>query len=430
MQTDSWVDIRCGNALEVLAEMPAESIDMCVTSPPYWSQRKYAGEQSVTWPDGSHEPYGLEKTVEAYIAHSLLFLSAIRRVLKPWGTCWWNIGDTRAGSWGSMSHDLDGKGKRQGYTTRPVSSYTDGNLKPLDMCLIPQRLVLAAQADGWYVRSMVAWVKNNPMPESVSSWRWEQHRIKVGAEWLLCPGCPKCSPNGGLVLRKGNWRPTDSYEYIIMLAKSDSYFCDQEAVREQLMATTLQRNSYSRIPQQGISADEYWATENTGIDFTDHEVTPNPVGRNLRDVWQFSTEGTKEKHFAAFPSELPRKCIMAGTSEAGVCSKCGLPVVRVVNHKNMEINRSGRAEDAGIRIMSSGTMTAEAETQTLGWRPSCSCGAPSEPATVLDLFCGTGTTLAVAKSLGRRSIGIDISEDYCRMSERKVEAVTVPMEFT
>ena len=206
---------------------------------------------------------GGEPTIELFIAHLVEVFKEVKRVLRPDGVCWVNIGDSMAGS---------GHGKTDRATCKEVfpddeiqgyQKPTDG-LKNLDACLIPFRLALALQADGWYVREDIIWSKNNPMPESLNGWRWEKHRIKVknngrsqgnrrsegigtdehpvqnhsGYTWFPdaifedCPGCLKCQPNNGLVLRQGNWRPTNAHEYIFMLTKSDNYYADREAVKE------------------------------------------------------------------------------------------------------------------------------------------------------------------------------------------------------
>ncbi|KKM69496.1 hypothetical protein LCGC14_1450290, partial [marine sediment metagenome] len=114
-------------------------------------------------------------------------------------------------------------------------------------------------------------------------------------------------------------------------------------------------------------------------------------------------------HFATFPEELPKKCILASTSEKGNCSKCGQPFVRVVE-KSFTAHNGNTAK-------------------TLGWKPTCSCDAPAEPAVVLDPFAGAGTVGLVAKKLGRKAILFELSEDYCAMAKHRIEAVSTPMNL-
>ena len=183
-----------------------------------------------------------------------------------------------------------------------------------------------------------------------------------------------------------NDRPTSAYEMIFLLAKQSRYYCDMEAIR-------------------------------------------TSTGANSRNVWKFSTKGYKYKHFATFPLELPKRCILAGSSERGVCKQCGAPWERKVEVSG----RNGRDWNASSRgnthvIGNSAAVSAPDITrQTLGWSPTCQCNAETEPATILDPFAGSGTTLAVAQRLGRRAIGLDINPDYLDLAKRRLEAIPLPM---
>ncbi len=184
-----------------------------------------------------------------------------------------------------------------------------------------------------------------------------------------------------------------------------------------------------------------------------------------------NTQPFSDAHFAVFPEELPRRCILAATSEKGNCSKCGKPWVRVVEQKHPEgdgrlkydskfsecatgLTPQGFHRTASIENERSASREEAAEmfpgdpvaqqryineihdhggirrTETLGWKPQCNCDAPAEPAVVLDCFSGAGTTGLVAKQLGRKAILIDASEDYCRMAQRRIEEVPIPMELS
>ncbi len=439
-------------------ELPDESVQCVVTSPPYWGLRKYAGNQDLIWDNHNgceHDwqinngdlsssfcakcgawrgAFGLEPTPELYILHSVQILQVIRRALRKDGVVWWNIGDSYAGS-GSPGGDYrDGRGGDE--YLRPYNR-KGGVLKPLDISLIPQRLSIALQEDGWYVRSLVIWNKKNPMPESVNGWRWERHmiRVKTGkaikgetkadrplespnhsyrgdgwevqsiegrpdSEYVECPGCPKCSPNGGYVLRRGSWRPTEAHEYILMLAKSGDYYGDAEAVREAYTAPmnrwggdTLKRDTSKTAEYKEIQQIGYSSAFRVG-----RPMRPNENGRNLRSVWTFPTRPCPDAHFAVFPERLPELCIKASTPEVGCCANCGAPWARV-------LERHG-----------SGPVRNERKN-TDGWRPTCKCGTEKRvPSLVLDPFMGRGTTLWVAKKLGRRAAGYDIAEDYCKLS--------------
>ena len=153
-------------------------------------------------------------------------------------------------------------------------------------------------------------------------------------------------------------------------------------------------------------------------------------GRNLRSVWQFSTMGYPGAHFATFPPELPLRCIKASTSEVGVCSKCGKQWARIVKVEGGSIGKGSWVDhdldDEQGKSRQSGAPHGEMASkdyhvETSGWRPSCKCNAPAAPATVLDPFAGSGTTLAVAKSLGYIGIGYELSTEYLPMIKARLQ---------
>lgn len=495
---DGQVQVYPGDALEALKQLSAQIVDCVATSPPYLSKRKYAGEQELVWGGDDHcrhqwgpeiirrdrgkaensdvvrQPreligtttsqgsfcqlcdawkgaYGEEPSPEMYIEHSLLFLREIKRVLKKTGVVWWNIGDSYWGSGGAVGHTDQtlNLGRSTASYNAPVGvsvGQKHPTIKPLDLCLIPQRLAILAQNEGWYIRSIVIWGKKNPMPESLSGWRWEKHKVtqcpkcqslssfkrkicqacgyeKRETMWADCSGCSRCLPNDGYVLRKGSWRPTTSHEYILMLAKSGGYYADGEGVRE-AYTEPLDRWGGDTLKRDTSKTAEHKEMQNIGYASAfrvGRIMRPNEDGRNLRSVWEFPTEPHSSPHFAVFPSRLPEICILSSTPDAGVCSNCGKPWVRVIESKSVATrvaNGEYKTRDPERHIQS---------TKTLAWRPSCKCDAPSQPALVLDPFCGTGTTLWAAKKLGRHAIGIDISEGYCQMAVESVRQLAMEL---
>ncbi len=166
------------------------------------------------------------------------------------------------------------------------------------------------------------------------------------------------------------------------------------------------------------------------------------LSRNKRTVWEVSPEAYPEAHFAVFPQALVEPCVLAGTSERGVCAECRAPWERVIERssvtpKDYEGKHLGTDKNArGRRIL--GNVRARREAggdhdnpfptpETTGWRPTCDHEADTVPATVLDLFAGSGTVGLVAQKLGRQAVGIDASESYLAMARRRIEAVPLPM---
>ncbi len=315
--------ILTGDALEQLRTLPTESVQCCCTSPPYWGLRDYG---TAAWKGGVNgcdhaapiesgangnksnsqthpgrfvdckcgakridSQLGLEKTPEEYVAKMIEVFREVRRVLRPDGTVWLNLGDSYAGtpvgtfngggfkdsSARSGGRDLSGisSGSKQ-------SKIVDG-LKPKDLCGIPWRVAFALQADGWWLRSDIIWAKPNPMPESVTD------------------------------------RPTKAHEYLFLLTKSANYFYDAEAIKEKavegldLGILRSIKAANGQGPTDRASIDKRLAT---GIDIREGNPTGN---RNKRSVWTVATAPYPEAHFATYPPDLIKPCILAGTSAKG-----------------------------------------------------------------------------------------------------------------
>ena len=418
-----------------------QSVHCVVTSPPYFGLRIYA--------DNDDRGSGLEATVEDYIGNLVDVFREVRRVLRDDGVAWLNLGDSYAGS-GKGQHADGTHASRHGekqHTSQGTLSgglSTDYDLDAGNRLGIPERVVLALQADGWIWRDTIIWAKKSPMPESLAGWRWERCRVKVGAladrthetnhqdysshlsdtpsnEWADCPGCPKCEDNDGLVLRRGSWRTTQAHEYIFMLTKGMGYYADGEAVKTAAAAVSIERMNY------GFTTNERPGKQDVHVDKMGDRWLTNG-GANRRSVWNdISPEPYGGPHFATFPSDLPRICIQASTSERGVCAECGSQWARVVNHSISGRIDSNIPKDGGVDMGIWSGRTGESSNITLGWRPTCNHDAPAIPATVLDPFSGTGTTCRAAQKLGRRAVGVDISESYLEQAVRRLSTVTLPM---
>lgn len=304
-------DIIQGDALTVLKTLPDQCVQTCVTSPPYFGLRCY----------GSDKQLGLEKTPEEYVARLVAVFREVRRVLKDNGTLWVNLGDSYAGG-GRGGDPKHRKGDNSADATAP--SYRGISSK--NLVGIPWRVAFALQADGWYLRQDIIWHKPNPMPESVTD------------------------------------RCTKAHEYIFLLSKSSTYYFDADAIRER----TGNEYTWDEYAERTGKGKDWQHGKNRRVtDLTQGMLRTtkkdggkaHPNGRNKRSVWTVTTKPYKGAHFATFPPDLIKPCILAGAP--------------------------------------------------YGY-------------TVLDPFLGSGTTAAVAKQLGRHYLGIELNPEYIELARQRI----------
>ncbi|MBQ7574359.1 MAG: site-specific DNA-methyltransferase [Clostridia bacterium] len=270
--------IYCGDAFETLKTFPDESVNCCITSPPYYGLRDYGVDGQI----------GNETTTEEYIYNLIKVFDEIKRILKKDGTLWLNIGDSYAGS-------NQGKGAKnpsrlqfanrgtQYMFTQSVSrlAHVKG-CKPKDLIGIPWMLAFALRGSGWYLRQDIIWAKGNPMPESVKD------------------------------------RCTKSHEYIFLLSKSKRYYFDNSAMREPAVSL----NDLSRRLQSGHAlwtnnkAKDTYAV--SGKNRSRTELYSKDGMRNKRDVWFVNTKKYSGAHFATYPDTLIEPCILAGCPKGGI----------------------------------------------------------------------------------------------------------------
>ena len=289
------------NANAALLPLADKSVHMIATSPPYWGLRSYdtgpnkaaeLGAEKVhdcgAWARGD-DPCGA-----CYVCNLRTWAREMHRVLRDDGVLFLNLGDSYASNGGpepaQTKWQVDGASATQngGQSRRTV-----GGLKPKDLCGIPQRVVLALQADGWYWRSEIIWHKPNAMPSSVKD------------------------------------RPSTDHEYVFLLTKRARYFWDGEAVREEYAMTSWTAESdkagTTKRGKAGIRSGEKGnerangAADGTRYGETSFMNSYHQSGRNLRTVWTISTIGYPGAHYATFPPALVERMIRAGTSERGVC---------------------------------------------------------------------------------------------------------------
>ena len=325
---------------------------------------------------------------------------------------WLNLGDSYNAAGRS------GHGTRIGYkqqSNRASAAGVDAcrptapGLRPKDLCGIPARVALALQSDGWTWRSDIIFHKVNAMPNSQQD------------------------------------RPTSSYEHLLLFSKRERYFWDQDAVREPYSASGLNDavHGYRWGKKPNGKAAVLFANGTHGRGgLNDPTVTRDAFyqhgGRTLRDVWTLATQPTPYAHFATMPTEVARRCILAGTSAYGCCAACGMPWTRVVTRQrlldgHLPVTGAFSRPDEPFRVAANGVGHWRVQTQTTahGWQPGCPCGAPVTPAVVLDPFCGSGTTVRVAQDLGRTGVGLDLSWEYLRtIAQPRVYGATLPLFAT
>ena len=414
-----------GDVLDRLRELPSESVQCVVTSPPYWGLRDYG---TAKWEGGDvecdHSPrqrsraalrdkpsqeckcgatridaqLGLEKTPAEYIAKMTAVFREVRRVLRSDGTCWVNMGDSYASDPGRngdgegyararVGKDCDPKRGAaaigQSYrATRPGAGRADGivderaqrnrdgvpttyGLKAKDLCGMPWRLAFALQEDGWWLRQDIIWSKPNPMPESVTD------------------------------------RCTKAHEYIFLLTKSAKYFYDAEAIKENAATDDMPRpytsqEAWEMDGRPGWKGSRFEDGKNLAVhpnvgkvrtagnkshktvteyERSDSEEHRTAAGlmkiadtayakRNKRSVWEIATEGYAEAHFATFPTKLVEPCIRAGTSEKGCCSACGAPWVRRIEQVD-----TGMPDGMAVGNYAHGSILAEGRRKGEGGKP-------------------------------------------------------------
>jgi len=425
-----------GNALDQLRMLPDNSVDCVVTSPPYWQLRDYEVEGQI----------GIEPSPQEWVRVLVEVFREVRRVMAPHAVAWVNVGDKYMSDGGS-GHQGNANSCRahRRHTQRNLATASPSELgfKSKDLCLLPARLAIALQDDGWYVRQRCIWHKPCPMPESTKD------------------------------------RPTTDYEDIIMLSKSETYFYDSFAVLQPTTGGAHGRGNGHQRRSKKLSTQFYRDNRHNG------GITDPRSVRNLRSVWRIPSTpyadekclscsryyDTKEKrtlqrdekdrlvclcgvsdkwiaHFATFPQGLADICIRASTSAFGCCVWCGCPVERIVERARVgDWNPDGGSHNKPGQVGRNRFKTMYADKQRalnqstaaaraakaphdnpfpapkhLGWRHCCPMNVDQSvrPSVVLDPFGGAMTTALVSEALGRDSISIELNADYIAMGRERI----------
>jgi DNA modification methylase len=316
-----------GDCIEQMRTLPDQSVQTCVTSPPYFGLRDYGKDGQI----------GLEETPEAYVGKMVEVFREVRRVLRDDGTLWLNLGDSYAAARGGTHQPAEtlagGNGGKTANGERVNRDRHDGynptrnaaaiGLKHKDLIGIPWRVAFALQADGWYLRQDIIWHKPNPMPESVTD------------------------------------RCTKAHEYIFLLSKSAKYYYDHNSIK--------QPQKYPNDKRRPVGSKGAWQMdgreqrENGGGKPYDHDTTMS----NKRSVWTVTTKPYKGAHFATFPPDLIRPCILAGCPVGGA---------------------------------------------------------------VLDPFGGSGTTAQVALEEGRLAVLCELNEEYIALAHKRMHGLQLRIQ--
>jgi len=372
-----------GDCREVLKTLADESVHCVVTSPPYWQLRDYStakweggdpncthvktnslrrdspggfensksrgnqpntesvkmyfkGVCNLCGAESTDKQIGQEETIEEYVETMVELFREVKRVLRKDGTVWLNLGDTySAGKSGRTDYGSQNKTSTLGpkgiglpNNTAPgpvIPRKPIKGLKPKNLCGIPWRVAFGLQADGWILRSDIIWSKPNALPESV------------------------------------NDRPTKSHEYLFLLAKSEDYYYDKEAIKEDA--------KWERWGDQTILKEQQ-GTASWMVNKTKEVLQAIGKKKNKRTVWSIPTQPYPGAHFAVFPEKLIEPCVLAG-SPTQVCSNCGTGWKRILIPKNPidETEPIIDAEDDEVET----EIDEDIEVETVGWQPGCGC---------------------------------------------------------
>ena len=385
--------IHVGDALEVLKTFPDNQIDMCITSPPYWGLRDYGVDGQL----------GLEPNFNDYINRLCTIFDEVKRCLKDSGTCWVNIGDGYASGAGSLNTNKGDSFHGGNKKHRTQTGIKAKNLPPKSLIGIPFRFALEMINRGWILRNTIIWYKPNCMPSSVKD------------------------------------RFTVDFEYLFFFSKNKKYYFEQQF--EPVKQESIDRINQNSFESQEGGAKDYGkngVNPNRSMRKTLENFKKNFTGkRNKRTVWKITTKPYKGAHFAVFPPELIETPIKAGCPEF-ICNECGKPRIKLYkktgfsNEGNEVINRSkainlkeGSPQERIRKLNGKSYKKVEFLSDELS---DCGCNAGFHQGIVLDPFIGSGTTAAVAKSLGRNYIGIELNPDYLDLIKNRVNETIRPLE--
>jgi len=376
------IKILQGNCIDKIKELDDNSIDCVVSSPPYFGLRDY----------GVDGQFGLEKTYHDYLANTVKVFETFKPKLKDTATIWWNVGDSYHNY--RPTNNKQGMYKKPDYPKQSIAGNRQDlpkhslkrnqryqEIKEKDLMMIPNRVAIALQDDGWYIRSEIIWHKPNPMPESVRD------------------------------------RPTSCHEKIWLITKNKKYYYDAESIKEPVITP---KNTKSGCKFGGNKTTKEL---NATISGKKWEYSST---RNKRNVWTITTKPFKEAHFATFPKDLIEPCIKAGCPEK-VCIECGTPYLRnfkIITTPKRETRNNmvnvipGRDKPTRMNSKNMESLIKE----NLGFKKDCNCKTDKfESGVVLDPFGGSGTTGIVAALNNRNAILIELNQNYIDIANKRID---------
>jgi len=414
-----------------LSALKDGSIHCVATSPPYFGLRSYLAKDD---PRKVLE-IGAERTPEAYIGALVDVFRGVGRVLRDDGSMWLNLGDCYSGAPpGNARPDHSGndrigtRGAQQASSASLVARPSSRGMPSKNLLLMPYRVAIALQADGWILRAAIPWVKATCMPESVTD------------------------------------RPTTAHETVFLFAKSERYFADPDAVRVPGSSTSHGGKPIEGGAKQAAIGQQVGGRMGIPASLAGRNIRTSDLFDTALDVYErvladqaahvahvranggmlLSQDGdplallvnpvpSTYKHFAMWPPDLVKPMIMFSTPEAGVCAACGAPRKRIVERsrypREETSHRGESAWAAGAAMRNDVDLTRSGQEfnrwkrdnpdRLMGWEATCSCSAAAIPATVLDPFGGTGTTARVAEDLGRDSVIVELNGKSVQIAEAR-----------
>ena len=435
-----------GDALTKLKDLPEKSINMCMTSPPYWALRDYGtaswegGDESCDHqiPEGEQDPknknntshnarfvrescykcgakrvdkqLGLEPTFDLYIKNLCDIFDEVKRVLQDDGTCWVNLGDTYYGNSSYSNSGRAGFEQKDGNTNEWSRQFGDGKClacgKPCKTQFC-NRTCLNKMGNDF--RS-----QNRQLPSKCLTMIPSRFAIEmINRGWILRNTIIWHKPNAMPSSVKDRF--TVDFEYIFFFSKKKKYYFETqyEPTIEPYSENRAKRPITSKMKADYIDGGK-------AGNFTYNKLQPQ--GRNKRTTWTITTKPFKEAHFAVYPEELCETPIKSGCPEF-VCSRCGMPKIKDLEYKREDyISREDRQTATGGVITGGvGKNFPKTIIKDLGYKPTCECNAGFTGGIILDPFFGAGTTGLVALKQKKKFIGIELNKEYIEIATKRLK---------